>query len=1306
MGNDIEIRVRVANNTAAGLTAVNNSLRRLRDEAQDAGRGLDGLTARAAAATVALRALKDAAQDASRALRSLNTAARNADGRLSTMSDRSRTLRSDTDDLDASMRRLTTTMGGLRGGAGSVSLNASGNSMNGLRKAALMLSPALIPVAASLVPIAAGAGAATIAVGAFAAAVVGQISVAQSAADAQGKYTSAVAAHGPASEEAAKAEAEWLKSVRQMDPATRKAGAALQVFNDAARQWSKDLAGDTMPVFTKGMAALGGLLPQMAPLVRSTSTELNRLMTILAGGVNSSGFSDFMASFSEFASGALRKATDGLVRFMRTMSEGTGSSQLTEFMKYAREVGPQVGETLSNLARALTHFMAAASDVGVSLLTVVNSFAKLVNAIPTDMLGNLLQFVVVFKAVKVAALGLGGAGGAVSGFVASLAAMRAASAAAGGGLTGLAAAFGTLSRASKVALIGSGIGLLVVALSSLAEIGKKAPPDIDKMTTSLGEFALTGEMSGEAARVLGTDMKSLADAVRGLERPSNLESLQQTLTSLIGMDSTPVKGWKETLDGLDKGLADLVKGGNAELAEAFLKRAPKYMKENGLTTKELTKNLDDYKAALADQAFAAQLAADAQGLFGQQALAVQTKLDAQKSSADGLRQSIEALNDVNRNALGGMIGFEASIDAAAKAARENAGSLSMVNGHLDVNSPKAQAAATALNDLATKTKEAALANREATGSWEGAIGIYERGRREFIKSAEAMGLTEAEATALAESILNIPDEVSTLVKMNKEDAQVSLEAFNSAVQATPGAKSVTLKTLSKGAESILEAFGMKVERLPDGSVTVTTKAGGALSTIANVSGAIAGLDGQTATTYVKTVYFKTASGRIHESYAVGGRVRGYAGGGDVQAYPDGGFVQGPGSGTSDSILTMLGSGNVVRTSNTEFIVNARSTRKYLPLLEAINSNRLRIPGFAGGGLTKGQMKGLSAPSDLSALYATLSEVRTRIKERTSGRTESRLLRTLDSVGKKLVGHEKALSGVNKALEGAKSKLNDLKTASAQLASSVKGTILGEANIPRLATGENSRLTINTILSQMTGSAQNAGEFDRALKTLKKRGLSSALLQQIAEAGVTGGGLETAQALLGASAGQLKTLNDLQGQLTKSATSAGAVTADAVYGAEIKKQTDAVNRLQKSQDRLEKTMASLASALNKAIIRATGKASGGIVGMAASGGIRSNRTWVGEHGPELLDLPAGSRVWSNPDSRRMVQAPWASMLNTPRRGPAPAQAPAPGDARSGRPIVVQIEIGGRKFGEVIIDPLREAIHHRGGNVQATLGKGGG
>ncbi len=55
------------------------------------------------------------------------------------------------------------------------------------------------------------------------------------------------------------------------------------------------------------------------------------------------------------------------------------------------------------------------------------------------------------------------------------------------------------------------------------------------------------------------------------------------------------------------------------------------------------------------------------------------------------------------------------------------------------------------------------------------------------------------------------------------------------------------------------------------------------------------------------------------------------GGGDVLQLASGGYLSGPGSGTSDSIPAML--------SNGEFVVNAKATEQFLPLLNAINSGK-------------------------------------------------------------------------------------------------------------------------------------------------------------------------------------------------------------------------------------------------------------------------------------------------------------------------------------------------------------------------------
>ena len=70
----------------------------------------------------------------------------------------------------------------------------------------------------------------------------------------------------------------------------------------------------------------------------------------------------------------------------------------------------------------------------------------------------------------------------------------------------------------------------------------------------------------------------------------------------------------------------------------------------------------------------------------------------------------------------------------------------------------------------------------------------------------------------------------------------------------------------------------------------------------------------------------------------------------------GGIVTGPGTSTSDSINARL--------SNGEYVVNARATSAFLPLLNAINDQGLR-PRFANGGLFTGQNQGMMAAESIT-----------------------------------------------------------------------------------------------------------------------------------------------------------------------------------------------------------------------------------------------------------------------------------------------------------------------------------------------------
>jgi hypothetical protein len=98
-----------------------------------------------------------------------------------------------------------------------------------------------------------------------------------------------------------------------------------------------------------------------------------------------------------------------------------------------------------------------------------------------------------------------------------------------------------------------------------------------------------------------------------------------------------------------------------------------------------------------------------------------------------------------------------------------------------------------------------------------------------------------------------------------------------------------------------------------------------------------------------------------------------------------------------------------------------------------------------------------------------------------------------------------------------------------------------------------------------------------------------------------------------------------------------------------------------------------------------QAHGGVTGnwgRAATGGARSNMTLVGEHGPELVNLPPGSHVRSNPDSRRMMGM----------------DAPAGGGGGS----TLLLKSSGRRVDDLLIEILREAIHQRGGDPVTVLG----
>ncbi|WP_112469413.1 hypothetical protein [Streptomyces triticisoli] len=866
------------------------------------------------------RVLNGTADSADRLRLRLSGISADADGQL-------RDLRGRFLSADEAARRLGDSTHGTRDSLANLR-DEAGKLGESLKANLISLAPAAIPIAAGLAgsaaAVAAQFGAVAVAAGAYGLALAPQIGAIGEAIEAHDRYEDAVESSGKGSREAAKAAADYQQKLESLPPATREAAVAVGLLRDAYQDWSDDLSDDVMAPVIKGVAVANSLLPKTTGLVRAASGQFDRLITLVGGAISTPGFDALNDRFTAFTERTLTRGIDKLTIFLARAQAGElDNSRLNRWMDYAREVGPEVWDTLENIGDALINVLEAGSDIGVGALDVVNFLTGVVSAVPPEAIATLLQLAIAIKAVRLAAAGAGAAKAAMLALGTQIMAMRTAAAGAPGALAGVGAAVSGLSRTAKLAMAGTGIGLLLIGLDAIASKSEKPKPDVDKLSTSLVELARSGKVSGEVLRAYGQDLSGLGEAFQLAIDPKGIDQFQQSLVSVIGMDSTPVKNAKEDIGALDDALAGLVSSGKADLAAAVLDRVIANLEKQGFTSDQVRGQLDDYKAALAGQALEAELAAESMGLFGDQAIAVQEKLNAQKASADGLRQSIIALNEVNRSALDAQAAFEGSLDNAAKSAREYGNVWKANGGKLDLTTEKGRNAYRALSDLAGKTNEATAAAREAKAPWSEVSSTFDRGRRELIKNAEQMGLTTTEAKRLADQILDIPDDKTTQLKGNIEDLQEKLGKAKGELKRVPDSRKAKVRAEIDDLKRKIKQAEYELSRLQDKTVTVTTRF------------VVVG-DGSAAR--------RAGSHGSQLRNAQGGPIGRFAGGGDVQLIPFGGPVWGPGTSMSDSVPAWL--------SNGEYVIRASAVERYgISLFDALNSERFAGGGFAGGGFT-------------------------------------------------------------------------------------------------------------------------------------------------------------------------------------------------------------------------------------------------------------------------------------------------------------------------------------------------------------------
>jgi hypothetical protein len=812
----------------------------------------------------------------------------------------------------------------------------------------------------------------------------------------------------------------------------------VDVMNKASHLGELDIMFGGLRTAMQPMIAIPGQFTNaLIKMSIAAAPLLTRMTTSFGGWAQKMTDKMNTAFYNGTLQASISKAGDTIVNFFRRIAN---NPEFQKFVDRVKASGPQIADAFAHIAEALMKILNSLAPVTAIFVKVADAAAQFINALPPVLLDALIIKFVLFKAA-LAITGL------VKGLAMAMVALRlsiVALTATGNvrmvGLLGerLAAMGMTATGISRVA---TSVGILVRSTALLAGLtlafqtlgasfegifgDGRIHANMDKLSKSLVDFSRTGKVTGESARVFGDDMDKIRDAAKQVGDPNAWDRIVhgfKRVGEAIHINGDSWQKSQDTMKTADEALVDLAKNGHADAAAAVFKK----MASGATSLEALKKSVPGYTKYVKDAAAAQKLAAVTMGAYGDAAVRVQNDLNLQRQAADGLKQSIEALNDAHRQAAGDQIAMEASIDDATATIKANMKAIGDNSQGLSVNTAKGRENRTALMQLAQSTSAYALSKLQETGSYSKANVIYERGREQFIKLAEAAGQTRVQAEALADQWLRMPDKTvafkgdMTDITQKLHDAKIKIDGLKQQRKTAVGADKTRLDAEIKAAQAEIDALKQKRAVALDATTTVfdqdirnaqakvdalrqkrkvavgadKTKLDAAIAAaqrkvdglkqkkatvilvkdlvsrgVANAQQLIDAMHGKTVKITVKINGVKTGvdpdkyySQGPHKGARYGGIIH-RASGGMVQAYLGGGGVSGPGGPTADAIHAMLSDG--------EFVMRAAAVKKYgLGFFNMIN--RGMFPKFAAGGAVTGASVsgGVSGASGVKAGVTT------------------------------------------------------------------------------------------------------------------------------------------------------------------------------------------------------------------------------------------------------------------------------------------------------------------------------------------------
>lgn len=621
-------------------------------------------------------------------------------------------------------------------------------------------------------------------------------------------------------------------------------------FSDVAQEFQKWIAQITANgQFEAWIRGAIDVLNQLGDIAKNTWTGLEGLFTAIdqTGPSALDVLQQMAAAFTEFTNSAAGQ--EKLIAFFNALQEIGGA------------IGPGLGAIFTTLAATLVTIAPAATAAGTAFSAIVQAlgpgvviFGAILSTLTPIATGftTLLNALGPIPAIALAAFLAFRTGGAILGAAAAAIGLLVplverlglaliglgSSAGVGGALAGLGAALGTVGTALRgvaafltgpwgFAILGAVavIGLLSSGEDAAAAAAERHKAAVDRLIGSLNQT--TGAVTEATKQQIAMDLvqtklvstgQSLASTVQkngiafsdfAAAASGNDAALQKVNAQLLNVAKAQItsgQAWEASSASIQKNGINLdqltaAALGNIQaqdgIAQAFEKTGLSSAKAEARAKTLVDQFRGELDPALVESAM---LLGDHAGALDDASSATQRAADATADWGARLQETKGALQE-----FGQIIQANGTWDAAAIGATELAESFAKLGQAAEAG---ARNAARAVTDVGGSLQAAGAA----------AAASVNQSRAEFLKLADSIGIPKAAAEELANIFIGLPRSTEINIETNADETQAQLNDIADRLQnLKQGQVELRVKALTDDAIQRLEALGIKVEKLKDGT---------------------------------------------------------------------------------------------------------------------------------------------------------------------------------------------------------------------------------------------------------------------------------------------------------------------------------------------------------------------------------------------------------------------------------------------------------------------------------------------------------